>query len=222
MSKKVISLDLWNTLIKISPSNTGFLTQFLSSNSDLEEQAIIKVVKKTGNYFDNRAITKGREIPSMEKLSALIVNSKAKLKAGELEQAIYEDLLTNPPLMIEPEELHKLAEHLSEKDIGFVTSSNSGFVSSKIMREVIDKIGITSLPAYIDSYFSEEIGFAKPSKKFFEEIAKQHKLLMHIGDHPIADYKIVGVKSFLYDPRNMHTNSTRQRINSLLEVIKLV
>lgn len=222
MSKKVISLDLWNTLIKISPSNTGFLTRFLSSNSDLEEQAIVEVVKKTRHYFDNRAITKGREIPSAAKLSALIVNSKAKLKAGELEEAIYGDLLTNPPLLIEPEELHKLAEHLSKKNIGFVISSNSGFVPSKIMREVIDIIGITSLPAYIDSYFSEEIGFAKPSEKFFEEITKQHKLLMHIGNHPIADYKIVDVKSFLYDPRNMHAKSARHRINSLSEVIKLV
>lgn len=222
MSKKVISLDLWNTLIKISPENVGLITRFLSSNSDLEEQAIVKVVKKTGHYFDNRAITKGREIPSVEKLSALIVNSKAKLKVEELEQAIYEDLLTNLPLLIEPEELHKLAEHLGKKNICFLISSNSGFVSSKIMREVINKIGITSLPAYIDSYFSEEIGFAKPSVKFFEEITKQHKLLMHIGDHPLADCNIVGIKGILYDFKNHYCDFSGKKIKSLSELQRLV
>lgn len=219
--QKVVSIDLWNTLIRVSSINAGFLTRLLSANSNLELQTVKRIIKLTGNYFDELSIHNGHEISSEHKLTCLIENTNANISVHQVETEIMNDLLLHPPELVEPIALRRLDLTLAYMAGGLIITSNSGFVSASIMRSVIANIGITSLKSFKAAFFSEEIGFAKPSREFLDAVySAGYNIQVHCGDHPIADYGLAkhGVVTMLYDPNDEQPPDYYSKVKSLIEL----
>ena len=219
--EKVISIDLWNTLIRVTKKNRKYLSKLLSDTSKLTSKEVNSHIKSSGKYFDNLAIKSGKELSSINKLKRLLKVTRSTLTAQEVHSKIASDLYRNPPELIEPKALKLLDKFLHTKNIGIVIASNSGFVSSEIMRSVIEKLKIIDLKSYKSAFFSEEIGFAKPSKDFFENIKSHgYEIILHIGDHPIADTKIKDptIQGLLYSPTNLATDQ-KNIIRSIEEIV---
>lgn len=203
---RVISIDLWNTLIQVQSKNSNFLVKLLSEKSHLKDVNISHIVKITGTYFDGVAIYGGVEIPSSEKIRTLIANTKANTDTNDVIRLILNDLTINPPGIIEPKALDELDNALDQKGLGLIISSNSGFVPASVMRTIIENLGLVRLKSYRAAFFSEEMGYAKPSKLFFATIEQQgYQILVHCGDHPVADcgWEDAKFQKVLFNPRQI-------------------
>lgn len=187
----VLSIDLWNTLIMIRKENSTFLTKKLKLRSDLSEEKIISICKSTSKFFDDLAIQTGIETPSIKKLSYLIQNTNSDITALELQNCLKEDLFLHPPIIIDEKGLLLLDNFLNINSIGLIISSNSGYISSSIMREIVSLINLDKLKSFKKSFFSEDIGYAKPSKDFFYSIQKNgYSIITHCGDNKQSDCSI--------------------------------
>jgi putative hydrolase of the HAD superfamily len=75
---------------------------------------------------------------------------------------------------------------------------------------------------------SSEIGWRKPSEKFFAAIgrtvAQPVDKILYIGDDPINDYQgaaAAGLRAVLFDPNEEEASSTSQRVSRLEELLAL-
>mgnify|MGYP001062315565 CR=1 FL=1 len=220
--KNVVSFDLWNTLIQIEDKNRKFLTKTLSKHSHYNEKQIIEIVKTTGKYFDDLSIICSDEKKSLFKLTTLIENCKANISALSLESLISQDLNKYPPKIIDKKGLKILDEYFIKNSLGFIIASNSGFVSMEIMSDIISKLKIDKMKSFQKSFFSEDIAYAKPSKGFFKEIRNHgYKILLHVGDHPKADYDVADrtINTVLFDREEIFSEADYTKVKKIEDII---
>lgn len=105
--------------------------------------------------------------------------------------------------------------------------SNTGFIPGETMRKVLAKIGI--LPLINDAVFSNEVQFAKPDVRIFQNALKKESIndcsVIHIGDSVITDHQ--GAQNAGIDYRILNVTKrqlppTIQTINTLADVKGLI
>lgn len=208
--KKIISLDMGDTLIAFTPRRYELIHKLLRDmgyNFTLKEvyRKYIKTMAKHNfpdkhgvNPFDVREFLYELGLnPSNEKL----VNEINKIGRGE-DQWLFDDALD-------------FLEYAKSEGYSLVLVSNA----TPKGKEVFEKLG---LKKYFDlTVFSFEVGLVKPNPKIFSLIVKNMgKPLLHVGDiyeMDILGAKRAGIKAVLLDRFGFYGNG----ISTLRELEKL-
>ncbi|MCX8094585.1 MAG: HAD family hydrolase [Caldisericia bacterium] len=201
---KVISLDLWDTIIE--------------DREDLEEKRGEIRIKKLYEYLSPLNISYEEAKEAYNKMSEWLfsvqrktlrsINTEKqicyffKLFEMTINEVVLEDIKNvyetaifdiPPPLIDGVEDFIKKLKDLKLK---LCILSDAGRTPGWALREILKRF---SLLDYFDkTFFSDEIGFVKPNKKNFQKILDEFnvekKEVLHIGDNFEKD--IIGAKNF--------------------------
>lgn len=188
-----ITVDLWGTLFFDSHyiDNLNFeralLLQEVFENVHYDfnttPQIILNEERKRFIEYEMNGIFLGRR----ERLNYL---TRYKLPRGDLTAVI--ELIDSFSSKYQPilnyELVYQLQQWKSKYKLALI--SNTGMISSDIIKENLKKIGIIEL--FDTIVFSEDIGFCKPHPDIFFEVSKRLRLpisnLLHLGDSYSFDY----------------------------------
>lgn len=185
---RMISLDIWGTLITAPPSLPKLLANYLAARTGREPPTVGDFIASIGREFDQRAIRSGRDISSSEKLSDLAhAVGISDPDADELQREVRRHLKLEPPFLIERSACLESLRLLRNREFEITFASNSGFIGGEAMRSILATLGL--LDQGDRCVFSDELGFAKPSAEFFLEVAgaRDPMTVLHIGDNAEAD-----------------------------------
>lgn len=215
---KVISFDLWETLVYSNPEYKRLRTEYIQSvcpNLTLDDiNTICRIVKRD---LDSSVEEHGLSFTSEESLSILATKLAGnRIDKTEFIYNIKKIFLDNLPLLY-PETLDTL-KTLSEQGYILCLSSNTLFIDNITITRALFKLGITK---YFDaSVFSDELGYSKPHINFFKEIQIKTSSLkyeiLHVGDNKKTDVQGAlnyGINYFHIDKTNTESETL---INNIL------
>ncbi|RYE23669.1 MAG: HAD family hydrolase [Sphingobacteriales bacterium] len=216
---KHYSFDLWLTLIKSNPRfkkqrSIYFHQQFNSLSRPLEEvEHIFRQVDVMCNTINERT---GKNIDADEMYLMVISQiNRASFSLHDVDMnALYQTmevlLLENAPLLYCDNTANVLS-HLKDKSAGLNILSNTGFIKGITLRKVLSMLGI--IDHFDFQLYSDETGYSKPNKLFFDMMLQQANGLrnltpteiIHVGDNSHADIggaKTIGIHSLLINSNN--------------------
>lgn len=187
---KNILFDLGNVLLDIDMNSCitrfaqlGFNVKekFMSSNSD-EEFSFMEQFEK-GAISDTQFRDSIRTMIRNHNLTDFQIDSAWNAMLGEF-----------------PEERLKMLENLSKQyNLYLLSNTNSIHKKNFLSRFPFEKY-------FVDTYYSYEIGFVKPTKEIYEYVFENSKINKHetlFFDDLIANVKVaekLGIHSILFDP----------------------
>lgn len=193
VSVKVVSFDLWQTLIKgasvAGQNRATLLHAMLQPALALEE--FTSILKEVDYDLDVITETNGGNFGPEERLDALCDRLDIERLSDAKKQEFYANrtanLMAYPPVLLDNETIAVLEELSQHYKLAII--SNTGFINGAEMRRALDKIGILEFFTY--QLFSNELGFSKPDRRIFEALIDQANVLpeniAHVGDNPRAD-----------------------------------
>lgn len=196
MSIRLVSFDVWGTLVTRPAQLPELLVNYLSGLSGRDRTEVRALIRQAGQEFDDTAIRTGEDRSSRAKLNSLkAMVGLSELPIEALEREIWSHLELAPPVLIEPESCIDVWNRLRERNIGITIASNSGFIDAQMMRHVLHQLGLLSDDERITCVFSDELGIAKPNPDFFAKVVGAHSPseALHIGDNLAAD--VVGARN---------------------------
>lgn len=218
-----ISFDLWLTLLKSNPEfkrkKIGlFWKDYNPKKLSLEEiEAIVRNVDVQCTRIAEITQTHFNTFSMISMILFQLGNNDHQL--GDI-QAIHNKIqwlyLENLPFLYE-EQTKSILEKLYYQVNILSVGSNTGFVDGETIRKGLDFLGIGKF--FDDFVFSNECGFAKPSKDFFKlvhDVSRYDKeQILHVGDNSYADgygAKLYGLESFII-------NSNDKSISNVLTLV---
>lgn len=226
------SFDLWLTLIRSNPLFKEERTKYFHQKFNFQHKtvseiaAIFREVDLMVNVVNEKT---GKNIDADEMYFMVIsrINNGMLLLHDinwVLLEAEMEDLLYKHLPFVYSHETIKTLKHICQNTENTASIlSNTGFISGKILRKVLNKLNLDS---YFDfQLYSDEVGISKPNPDFFKLMLNQIAVIretdsvnlnqiIHIGDNEIADIKgadSVGIHSLLI-------NANHQTISSLINL----
>ena len=224
---KHYSFDLWLTLIRSNPQfkklrSKIFHEQYNFVGKSLEEvEYIFRQTDLTCNAVNEKT---GKNIDADEMYLMVIsrINDNETSLQDVGAEALYlqmENLLfENLPLVYCNRTADVLSKIKARQNTTISILSNTGFIRGATLRKVLNELGIAG---YFDfELYSDETGFSKPNKAFYQlmlnKVAElktiERNEIIHIGDNIVTDYygaKAVGINALL-------VNSNDTRITNLL------
>jgi FMN phosphatase YigB (HAD superfamily) len=194
---ELVTFDLWGTILQAPAQLPALLADYLTGYSPLAADQLLALITETGRRLDAEAISTGLERPSRDKLAALLHLARAHTpQPDDLETAISQHLRLAPLELIEPDVLFSVAGALADQGVRIAFASNSGFLGTTTMRRELTRLGLLALPNLIRAVFSEDVGAAKPSERFFAAACHgfQPQAVLHVGDNHRAD--VEGIERF--------------------------
>lgn len=185
-----VSLDVWGTLLRAPPRLLDLLAELLARFSPRRPDHLRGLIRDTGAAFDRQAIESGVDVPSRDKLQALIDRAGVTgLPVDRLRAHIRDHLDEAPPVLIEPAACRDLWRLLRGRGTRVVFASNSGFLDGQLMRAVLERLGLAEPVTATGWIFSDELRLAKPNPRFFERVAggADPAAVLHVGDTLAAD-----------------------------------
>jgi|GEM_PF-1671264 len=192
---KVLSLDCWGTLIEARPS---FWQEYASivkevTSSGLTTEKISGISKQVNAFYDTLSKANGVAYSQVERLYRLLLSVVSSPNSQALDKIIRSIIAGLDIAIVDGSENFiilddKIAETLKEckknKQV-VVLSSNTGFISGNQTTQILRDLGLD----YFDSrFYSDVIGFPKPSAMFIQEILNYYRAdggvdrIIHIGD----------------------------------------
>ena len=189
---KLISFDLWNTIIedrkeledKRGEIRIGKIYEYLSSlNIELED--IRKAYLRMSNWlFETQDKTK-RSIGTEKQIKYILKRFGVRVNQivfDEIKKAYESAIFFYPPPLVEgAKETLKKFYNLG---IDMCIISDAGRTPGWALRKILEKYALNSY--FKRMYFSDEIGWVKPNKKVFLKALKDFKVrkeeMVHIGD----------------------------------------
>lgn len=212
---KLISLDIWGTLLAGNPAFSRARNELFA---ELLQQTDIEAVTAAKNKIDREddelAIATGHDYGfavRMEALARELGMDGIGLSTRQLAEA--EELLAqlcerHPPLLIEPD-LAETLRRLRAMGLRVALLSNTGLLSGKTMRRVLDVLGLRNAVDFI--LFSDEVGVSKPYPGAYQALLREADVrpedVLHVGDSLAADYDGAwrnGIDVLFYDRRRKH------------------
>ncbi len=191
MAIKIISLDVWNTLISSSPEYAKEKDKYLSTELSLPIDTIRKAYQKVKNDSDKAA----------EQKSECLSNSGIYKKfLFLLERQDYDEmklrhrmekLFAKYPPHVLPKTIEYL-NHLNNQGVKLSIASNTNFIRGKVLHNVIlSKWRIN----WAFQVFSDQFNRPKPHPEFWRTVIKKAyryvnaipKEIIHVGDNKICD-----------------------------------
>jgi putative hydrolase of the HAD superfamily len=195
---KHISFDLWLTLIHSHPLFKRKRAEIITEMCCRRNRDILQIeqlIREQDKIFDRYNEIHETKIPAKEMYLRIlrkinIGNQEPTMNDAETLMEKSNELLMNfMPVLVNKNIPHTL-NSLHSEGITLSLSSNTGFIEGKILRHVLEKLGIIRYFSF--SVFSDEIGISKPSGKFFQQIYNRLQLpkdcVLHIGDNLKTDY----------------------------------
>lgn len=113
-----------------------------------------------------------------------------------------------------------LFEHLRQRGLTLGLASNY----DQRLRSVVE--GLPPWARLANVTISSEVGWRKPSAKFFEAVCRQAKLppeqILYVGDDRVNDYdaaRAAGLHALLVEPQSSSASGTILRLSELLELL---
>lgn len=190
-----ISFDLWGTLIKSNSESKIKRSNFFKDNynpNNLSSDEVLFIVNNI-DVIHNASLGIGKHIKSEDIIKSILLSMGNEDISDEqvfkIKKQIESIFMDNIPVLIN-EKTKSVLENLKSKNCTMSVTSNTGFIESIFMKYVLMHHEIFE---YFDNFsFSDEIGYAKPSKKVFKHMIKasgrKKKDIYHIGDDVGADY----------------------------------
>lgn len=201
---KVISLDLWDTIIEDRINLEGKrgeirikkLYEYLSPLNISYDEAKNAYERMSEWLFSTqkktlKSINTEKQICYFFKLFGVIPN---KVVLEDIKK-VYETAIFDipPPLIDGVEDFIKKLKKLNTK---LCILSDAGRTPGWALREILKRYSL--LDYFDETFFSDEIGFVKPNKKNFQKIIDFFKVekneVLHIGDNFEKD--VLGAKNF--------------------------
>lgn len=232
MNIELISLDIWNTLLKPNPDyslkRAAAVRDVIAPALDLQEMHVR--VKAASNQLGMESNRTGVQYGFEDRMNLVWENLPEEERVEGLTPGIIEKLddahgliaVEYPPLLIEKDILSTLAS-LRDQAYHLAVVSNTGNLDGKHMRLVLDVLGVAR---YLDhALFSNEVGVAKPDRAIFDRLASDSNVdpsrILHVGDDLSADYlgaRNAGMSSLLYSAED---RGRVERISSIRELLNL-
>jgi putative hydrolase of the HAD superfamily len=183
-NKPIISIDLWGTLIKPSPSFKEAkykLVQSYFRHWDIKDiEGRFSTIKRVA---DNKVESTGWQ-PKINWLWSgilldIIFTSKLQRETilSELKKN-YANLAIEDSPSLYADYTKDVLEEMSSR-YQLVLSSNTLFLEGWVLKRILDKLDISKY--FTKMNFSDELGVAKPNKLMYSDSK------YHIGDNPITD-----------------------------------
>jgi putative hydrolase of the HAD superfamily len=199
---KHISFDFWQTLFHSNPIFRKKRAEFIKTyfNLGMSVSEIEQLIIEQDKIFDKRNEIEDTKLPALDMFQNIVdslncLTKKLQQDTEKLLEMSNQLFLENPPELLN-EQIPNILEELVSSGITLSIGSNTGFVEGKILRQLLQSLGI--LKHFSFCIFSDEIKSSKPSARFFNAILEKTNLpksqILHIGDNPAAD--AAGAESF--------------------------
>lgn len=229
MVTKVVSFDLWQTLITSNKNGSGARTKILAATFGVEATPeVAKAASEASKEFDDLSAQTGQEFGCGDRIQLFARKiGKPTLPAdalAELVEKCQETILGNIPTLIEEETIAVLAS-IKQKGLNTALVSNTGYSEAGVMRQVVERVGLA--PMFDELVFSSDVGYAKPSPIIFARVRKRFGVcaseMLHVGDSLPADFcgaRSYGARALHYAPKQPRLYGERiQRIAEVLDYV---
>jgi putative hydrolase of the HAD superfamily len=196
---KVVSFDLWGTLVRPNPVFNHKRTEFLYSALDCKARGVAydyfaQTLQKVKGRTERQSELTGLHISFAARIQALcdelglVTPDETTLKKWQHHHSKL--LRTYPAILIHPD-IPALFTQIAASGRQIAIVSNSGLVTADDSRYLLD---IYALKVYIRYLvFSDELGLAKPNSRLFAKIVDitdcDPATILHIGDSKAADFE---------------------------------
>lgn len=185
MADKIISLDVWNTLLKYNPECGCARTDALHKLLGINSAKIVSVYRSLKHKADRLALV-GVCLSQQDTYEEFIVELGYDGAIGwmDVRECVEQTFKKHPPF-IHPELITVLAK-LAGRGYKFGIASNNNFISG----DVIDEVVLRHLGVPFEfAVHSTDVQSAKPSAKYMNRYMNhvENFYVVHIGDNIICD-----------------------------------
>jgi putative hydrolase of the HAD superfamily len=227
---KLISLDVWDTILVGNPENKIKRSKLLSELLSLDEKLIANAARDIGRELETITETTGQDLSGDVRIITLIerlTGKKANLEIINKVKSIFESVfLENLPLLIE-KDLPETLKEIKAKKFKIALLSNTGFIIGKTMRNALSSLGLLDIIDY--TVFSDEVGAGKPDPRMFESLAQIAGIkageILHVGNNFVTDYRgaiEAGCQAQLFDIDSANSGNDVKSISRISDLIKLI
>lgn len=211
---KVISFDLWNTLVKSNPEFAKARIEVLKKHTDKSEEQIKDILKDIKYSFDALVEKFGIQFDSSMLYNLLFdqlnIFCNDGIKRTCLKIELQDLFLEHLPTFYDENTLD-IIKKLKDKNYKLVIISNTLFIDGNYVNAAISRMGLTN---YFDKIvYSWSLGLSKPNPKIFEHSYLPFNVnkddIIHVGDNIRTDLygaTNYGVKGYVIN--NSKTSTT--------------
>lgn len=176
MKIKYLSLDFWDTIATPNKNHGVKRNQWLSEKTGKSWEEIKASYQSVKNDLDYPK--DGIQLDAYEVLGATLGIDDIE----EMRSIFHESFINNPPSVLS--ETAALIKEIQRKGIKVGIGSNTNLIPGRILKERVLKGAGIEMNFHV---FSDEIGYVKPSAKFYEKTmefsgATNESEICHIGD----------------------------------------
>lgn len=223
MSIKLISFDVWSTLVRANKTYKEARVALMASAVHRNDIATVKAaMDEADDSLDVYTIATGEQCGFEDRVfqtcKLLGVPEPDFQQVQELYVGMSRAFLAEPPALTEAS-LPETFAMLKRMGFKIAVNSNTGFVTADLMRSMLTSVG---LYRYVDfGLFSDEMLAAKPSPRVFTHLCTisgaSASEIVHVGDNRDTDYMGAldsGLHALLYNA----DMSTAEVINHLYDL----
>lgn len=189
---KLISLDVWNTLLTSQPAYAEARDRLFEAEFDRPVAEVRAIYRALKDGADRAAESHGEGLSSEDVYrrfhTALDLDPSYDWR--RLRQGLEDAFEAYPPIM--PDTVAGVLDSALEGGYRLSIASNTNFIRGEVLlRAVLRPIGH---PAFDFTLFSDEIEFSKPHDQFWNLLkfeARDRGIapaeIIHVGDNPICD-----------------------------------
>lgn len=185
---KLISLDMWNTLIKSNPEYAKKRNEYLAYELSLPDDEVEKIYRTVKIESDKMAESESKCLSNTDiykKFLSLIERQRydwMKIRTN------LERLFCKYPPIVLPETIESI-HNIQENNIELSIASNTNFIRGEVLNKAILSKWRINWKFYV---FSDQINYPKPHFKFWKNVIRKAsnispKEILHIGDNKICD-----------------------------------
>lgn len=215
---KIVSLDLWDTIIEDDPNleekrgeiRIKKLYEYLSP-LNISIKDVRKAYQKMSDWLfstqkkTQKSINVSQQIYFIFKEFGTIPNS---LVLEDIKMSYESAIFEFPPKIVD--NVYEFLEKLKKLNLKLCILSDAGRTPGWALKEILNKYKLINF--FDKIFFSDEIGYVKPNKNTFNKIIKEFNVkkeeVVHIGDSIEKD--IIGAKEFginyIYFSRKSESN----------------
>jgi len=188
MSIKLVSFDVWDTLLKLEVFFKT-ISRILSEQGLAEQEEAFKKLqeayKKAKNLRRSNALGK-----NVVATSTKVVSETLGIEEESIRRAVAKAVIETNPEELVMEGARATIKEVHELNIKIATLGNVLFWPGSYTRILLERTGLSS---YIDlQLYADEIEFQKPQREAFEFLLKQFLVrpeeAMHVGDGLHEDF----------------------------------
>lgn len=226
-----LSYDVWGTIVSVNPETKRLRSAFLADHFGVDPEEAHSIYSSLKASFDDVENNRAGYCKETIECYRLLVRKFNRDKPNNLyvEQeaayvrSVFEEIFRKAPPLVSIELIGALRTLAARKKYTMSIGSNSNFIAGSVMRTYLATLIGPDIFKF--AVHSDEIQWAKPNWRFFEEIKKNaethcrvshSRFIMHVGDSHECDLegaKEAGLQSHIV--RN--PDETFQFVQELLQ-----